>query len=98
MEAIDRARTEEFIRLVDAAISLVREMRAFRDCKSMAVTLENLDGFRWLALTGKLPRPSKGEVPLGTGLGLSRNISEWTESDDLLNAVYAIEEFYTHAM
>jgi hypothetical protein len=51
-----------------------------------------------MAISGGLPRPSKGEVPQGTGLGLIRGVGEWTEDDDLLDAVYKVESHYKKLM
>jgi hypothetical protein len=58
------------------------------------LTVSNLDSLRNLVVTDKLPRPSKGQVSNLASLGLSREIGEWTEDDRLLEAGYAVEEYY----
>ena len=58
------------------------------------LTLSNLASLRHLVVTDKLPRPSKGQVSNRASLGLSREVGEWTEDDRLLEASYAVEEYY----
>ncbi|MDF9907665.1 hypothetical protein [Pseudomonas sp. AP3_22 TE3818] len=101
MIAVD-AVVKEFVRLLDVAIAIAEIIKArTRDAfivESADTTVKNLMGFRDMAISGGLPRPSKGEVPQGTGLGLTRGVGEWTEDDDLLAAVYEIENHYKKSM
>jgi hypothetical protein len=93
---------KEFVRLLDKAINLAGNMKANSAdawiVESASATVENLKAFRDLAISGNLPRPSKGEVPEGTGLGLTRGVGEWTESDELLDAVCEVESYYKKSM
>ena len=101
MIAIDVA-AKEFVRLLDVAIKITEKMKADSSDALIVgyagVTIENLNSFRNMAIAGLLPRPSRREVPLGTGLGLIRGIGEWTDDDDLLDAVYAAESYYKKSM
>lgn len=101
MIAVDNA-TKEFLRLLDVAIEIAEKMMANSANSSIVepagAAVETLRSFRDIAISGKLPRPSRGEVPKGTGLGLTRGIGEWTENDDLLDAVYAAENYYKKSM
>lgn len=101
MSVVDSA-SKEFVRLLDVAIAIAEEMKANAadalTVESADTTVENLKGFRDMAISGRIPRPSKGEVPQGTGLGLTRGVGEWTEDDDLLDAVYAAENYYKKSM
>lgn len=89
---------KEFVRLLDMAIIIAVNLKTNSAdalfVESVSVTIENLQAFRDMAISGKLPRPSKGEVPQGTGLGLTRGVGEWTDNDDLLDAVYEVENYY----
>ena len=93
---------KELIRLIEIAISITEKLE--EDAidtwltESVRTTMDTLKAFRDMAAPGKLPRPSRGDVPQGTGLGLTRGVGEWTEDDELLDAVYAVEEYYKKAM
>jgi len=105
MIAVD-ANEKEFVRLLEVAIAIAEKMKSDAIAsgstswvsESIDVTVENLKGFRDTALSGKLPSPSKGEVPQGTGLGLIRGVGEWTEDNSLLDAVYEAEDYYKKSM
>lgn len=101
MIAADAA-VKEFVRLLDIAIAIAERMKVGATdafiAESSDATVGNLKSFRDMALSGRLPRPSKGEVPQGTGLGLTRGVGEWTEDDDLLDAVYEVENYYKKSM
>ncbi|MCP2020404.1 UNVERIFIED_ORG: hypothetical protein J2Y76_001319 [Pseudomonas reinekei] len=101
MIAVDAA-VIEFVRLLDVAIAIAEKMKACTTdaliVESADTTVKNLRGFRDMAISGGLPRPSKGEVPQGTGLGLTRGVGEWTEDDELLDAVYEAENYYKNLM
>ena len=96
------ATDNEFIRLIEIAISITEKLE--EDAidtwltESVRTTIDTLKAFREMAASGKLPRPSRGDVPQGTGLGLTRGVGEWTENDELLDAVFAVEEYYKTAM
>jgi len=96
------ATVEEFVRLLDAATTVAEEMKnASRDAfviQAAEVTIKNLKGFRSLALSGGLPRPSKDEIAQGAGLGLSRGMGEWAGGGQLAEAVAQVEHHYEHSM
>ncbi len=89
---------QEFVRLLDIAIAIAENMKInsansiIREAADRTINI--MKSFRDKAINGQLPRPSKGQVPMGTGLGLTRGVGEWTEDDDLLDAVYAAENHY----
>jgi hypothetical protein len=91
--------TLKFLKLIRVAVSHAQTLKAngMSESKVDAV-IDALESFGSLASSGKLPRASTGEVPEGTGLGLLRGISEWTEDDDLLDSVFEIEEYYKKKM
>lgn len=97
MTAVDSV-VKEFVRLLDAAIFSAERMKVnTRDAyiiQGAEVIVKNLKGFRKLALSGGLPRPSRGEVSQGIGLGLNLGVGEWTEDDNLLSAVIKLEDYY----
>lgn len=101
MTAID-ASTRELVRLLNLAINIAEKMKSnpanVLISEQAGSVVETLKGFRDIAISGKLPRPSKGEVPKGTGLGLTRGIGEWSEDDELLDAVFAVENHYKEFM
>lgn len=93
---------KELIRLIEVAISITEKLEEDATdtwlTESVRTTIDTLKAFREMVVSGKLPRPSRGEVPQGTSLGLTRGIGEWTENDELLDAVYGVEEYYKKAM
>lgn len=101
MIAVDAA-AKEFVRLLDVAIAIAEKIKTrTKDAfviESADTTVKNLMGFRDMAISGGLPRPSRGEVPQGTGLGLTRGVGEWTEDNDLLDSVYEVENHYKKLM
>jgi hypothetical protein len=97
----------DFLYLIDTAVREAECVRA--ECvraeiassgqytgklSSADLTSPNLASLRNLVVTDKLPRPSKGQVSNRASLGLSREVGEWTEDDRLLEASYAVEEYY----
>lgn len=101
MTIID-AKTIELVKLIDISIAITENI-IINSANSLIIkpaneTIENLKSFRMMALSEKLPRPSRGEVPEGTGLGLTRGIGEWTEDESLLDAAYAVESYYRNHM
>lgn len=101
MVAVD-AVVEEFVQLLDVAIFIAKKMKIdSRDpfiIQAAEVTVKNLKGFRKLALSGGLPRPSSGDFSQGASLGLSHGIGEWAEGGDLLDAVLKVENHYKNSM
>jgi hypothetical protein len=88
-----------FINLIDLAISKAKNLKLKgASVENVDAAIKTLQGFSNLASSGKLPLISAGEVPEGTGLGLVRGIGEWTEDDDLLDAVFEIEQYYKTSM
>jgi galactokinase/mevalonate kinase-like predicted kinase len=92
----------QFVQCLDIAISTTEDARD-KLIDSLILehanqTVEVMKNFRELAISGKLPRPSKGDVPPGTGLGLGRSVGEWSQSDTLLDAVYAVERYYREVL
>jgi hypothetical protein len=94
--------TVGFVKQIDTFLAIIEKFKNKGAnslvMKSANETMENLKIFRNIVVSGKLPRPSKGDVPDGTGLGLTRSIGEWTEDDDLLDAAYAVEKHYKEQM
>lgn len=92
----------KFIQLIDVAIVNTEELKMTQNnsltIESINETIDNLKAFRRMAATGDIPRPSRGDTPQGTGLGLTRGIGEWTEDDRLLDAAYAVEKHYKEHM
>ena len=90
----------EFVKLIDTTIAIIEEIKTTNllAIKPANEAIENLRSFRTMAIYRRLPRASKGDVPEGTGLGLTRSIGEWTEDDDLLDAAYAVEKYYKEQM
>jgi len=94
--------TQEFLSMVDEAISRTEILREklVKDNSSSGViaasqkTLDSLQRVRGHIEDDKLPRVSKGEIPEGTGLGLSRAIGEWTEDEELLGAARKVEKCF----
>jgi hypothetical protein len=99
MKNID-TETVEFVKLIDTTIAIIEEIKTTNllSIKPPNEAIENLKSFRTMAIPRKLPRPSKGDVPDGTDLELTRIIGEWTEVDDLLDAAYAVEKYYKEQM
>jgi hypothetical protein len=97
---------QEFLRRLDAAISLAQEkMRLIQSengadwlIGSYATLIDNLETLRGTASQGKLPRQSQGQVPEGTGLGISRGVGEWCEDDQMLDTLLYVEIYYRHAL
>jgi hypothetical protein len=93
---------EKFLQLIDTTSAEAQRVKSEMTAagsslgKQVAVdlTLSNLASLRNLVVTDKLPRPSKGQVSNRASLGLSREVGEWTEDDRLLEASYAVEEYY----
>jgi hypothetical protein len=89
----------KFIELISVAISCAESLKANgAPSDRIDTSIDTLKSFGNLASSGKLPRVSTGEVPKGTGLGLLKGIGEWTEDDELLDAVFKIEEHYKNKM
>ncbi|MDB6446698.1 hypothetical protein SAMN03159507_02020 [Pseudomonas sp. NFACC32-1] len=101
MITVDAA-VEEFVRLLDVATAIAQEMKnSSRDAfviQAAEVTIKNLKGFRSLALSGGLPRPSRGEVALGAGLDLRRGVGEWAGAGKLVEAIGQVEHHYEHSL
>ncbi len=97
---------EKFLQLIDTTSAEAQRVKSeiaaagSSPGKQIAadLTLSNLASLRNLAVTDKLPRPSKGQVSNRASLGLSREVGEWTEDDRLLEASYAVEEYYRKSM
>lgn len=93
---------KEFVELLDVALSIAEKNKAdTRDpfvIQAAETALKNLKGFRNLALSGALPRPSKGNFSQGADLGLSREVGEWAVSSNLRDAVFNVENFYKNSM
>lgn len=93
---------ERFVSLVDVALKraqLLKVQMIDAGCGSGAiaaseVTINSLQRLKVNVLEDKLPRVSKGQVPIGTGLGLSRAIGEWTEDEELIAAARSIEKYF----
>lgn len=91
----------EFVRLCDIAAVRATEVYcnlqengATQQLRDIAnITIKNIEKIKESALYGKLPRPSNG-----AGLGLTREVGEWTEDVTLLNAVRDVERFYRNQM
>jgi hypothetical protein len=94
--------TVQFVQCLDIAIAATEdELDQSIDAlilEPVNQTIAIMKNFRGLAISGKLPRPSKGDVPPGTGLGLGRSVGEWSQSDTLLDAVYAVERYYREVL
>ncbi|BBH33904.1 hypothetical protein [Pseudomonas sp. St290] len=93
---------KEFVQLLDIALSIAEKNKI--DTKDPFIiqaaetTVKNLKGFRKLALSGALPRPSKGDFSQAMDLGLSREVGEWAVSSNLRDAVFKIEDYYKNSM
>jgi len=92
---------ESFLTLVDNAIAAAENLRQRLTgqrgagmAPSAEQTVRNLKTLRATAETGRLPRPSRGEVPSEAGLALSRFIAEWTDDKELLSRVDEVELYY----
>lgn len=92
----------EFIKLIDVAIASTEQLKMNSEnsklVKNIDEAIQNLKAFCSMAISGKLPSPSRGDVPEGAGLGLTRGIGEWAEDGNLLDAVYAVENYYKKQM
>lgn len=96
------ASLQEFIRRVDALISMAKGKRQQAIdmgeqawiASSYDTFIRNLNALRDTANQDKLPRPSRGETRPGAGLGLSRAVGEWSEDDELLGAVRDVEDYF----
>lgn len=105
MIAVDES-TKEFVRLIGVAINIAGKMRAdvvrsgvnLWMLESIDKTINILNGYCDTALSGRLPRISRGDVPAGAGISLSRGVGEWTEDDAFLEAIYSIEDYYKKYM
>lgn len=94
--------SSEFTQLVEQAIKRTKELNkeliangsGKGTIEASEIAIENLERLKKHISEGTLPRASKGEVPKGTGLGVSRAIGEWTEDDELIDRVKKIEEFF----
>lgn len=94
--------TQEFLFMIDAAIHRAEVLRKklVEDNHDLGVifasqrTLDSLMRIRGHVEGDKLPKVSKGEVPEGAGLGLSRAIGEWTEDEELLEAARKVEKCF----
>ncbi|WP_460095205.1 hypothetical protein [Pseudomonas sp. H2_E02] len=93
---------KEFVQLLDVALSIAERNKIdTRDpfiIQAAETTVKNLKGFRKLALSGGLPRPSKGDFSQGADLGLSREVGEWAVSSNLRDAVFKVEDYYKNSM
>lgn len=90
----------QFIELLDRSITLADEEIARAKADSDAILISEgvktstfLKNLREDALTGRMPRPSKG-----VGFGLTRAVGEWAEGSELLKAVAGAEGFYCDHM
>ena len=61
---------------------------------SLVLTRKNLEVLSNTFLEGRLPRISKGEAPQEANLGFLREVSEWCDDDEVLNAMKALELYY----
>ena len=93
---------KEFVQLLDVALSIAEKNKNdTRDpfiIQAAETTVKNLKGFRKLALSGGLPRPSKGDFSQGADLGLSREVCEWALGSNLRDAVFKLEDYYKNSM
>ncbi|WP_460107316.1 hypothetical protein [Pseudomonas sp. H1_F01] len=93
---------KKFVQLLDAALSIAEKNKIdTRDpfiIQAAETTVKNLKGFRKFALSGGLPRPSRGELSQGADLGLSREVGEWAVSSNLRDAIFKIEDHYKNSM
>lgn len=90
---------QKFIDLIESAISIAQNLKVEgASADRVNAAIKTLQNFSNLASSGKLPRISHGDVPEGTGLGLVKGIGEWTEDDDLLDAVFEVEQYYKASM
>ena len=98
--------TEKFLQLIDKTVveaervkaEIVATGRFPGKLVAANLTLSNLASLKTLVLTDKLPRPSKGQVSKRASLNLSREVGEWTEDDQLLDASYAVEDYYRQSL
>lgn len=92
----------EFVQLLDVALSIAEKNKVdTRDpfiIQTTEATVKDLKGFRKLALSGALPRPSKGDFSQGADLGLSREVGEWAVSNNLRDAILKVEDYYKNSM
>lgn len=92
----------ELLLLLDNAIARVKQIqeRCSKEdelgwkIESAKKTHENLCSLRQEIIKGTLQRPSKGEVPKGTILGLRQAIGEWSDDDELLAWAYQADLLY----
>ena len=105
MIAVDE-KMKTFLLHLDAAISMAHEkMDSIRSnhgdewlVESYVTLIENLKTLRDTACQGKLPRQSFGQVPEGTGLGISRAVGEWCDDDEMFDTLLAAENYYRHTL
>ena len=56
----------------------------------------NLQALREALTSKKIPRPSRGDIPAGTGLSLIKAVGEWCDNDQVLNSLAHIEDYYRY--
>ncbi|MCE0461008.1 hypothetical protein [Pseudomonas uvaldensis] len=92
----------DFVQLLDVAISIAENNKF--DTKdpfiiqAAEMTIKSLKGFRKLALSGGLPRPSKCDFSQAMDLGLNREVGQWAVSGTLCEAVFKVEDYYKNSM
>lgn len=57
----------------------------------------NLRTLREAVASGKMPRPSRGDIPAGAGLALGKSVGEWCDNDQVLDSLVHIENYYRHS-
>ncbi len=96
----------EFLQLIDTTSAEAERVKSETTADGSSpgklvaadLTLSSLASLRHFVVTDKVPRPSKGQVSNRASLGLSREVGEWMEDDRLLEASYAVEEYYRQSV
>tara|TARA_R110000868_G_scaffold411614_1_gene705911 strand:+ start:692 stop:994 length:303 start_codon:yes stop_codon:yes gene_type:complete len=93
--------TDEFLALLDNANSKLKHFSENNDQMPQHVNEgilslgEKLQSLTEKSKNNELPRVSKNEIPKGTNLGLSQNVSVWCEDSRLMHALYDIDRYFS---
>lgn len=93
-----------FLERIDVSLALIEAVK--EDISSSGPSwppdkyqqlVTNLRTLRKTIDSGKMPRPSRGDVPIGTVLSLRIPVSEWCENVKVLDSLKCIDDYYRYS-